>query len=82
MSAADAAARMPAEHRQLIAASGLGTLFEWYDFYLYGALAPVLARQFFAALDAGSALVATLLGFAVGFVVRPLGALVFGRLCG
>jgi MFS family permease len=79
MSAA-AAAGMPAEHRQLIAASGLGTLFEWYDFYLYGALAPVLARQFFAALDAGPALVATLLGFAVGFVVRPLGALVFGRL--
>jgi len=71
---------MPAEHRQLIAASGLGTLFEWYDFYLYGALAPVLARQFFAGLDAESALVAALLGFAVGFVVRPLGALLFGRL--
>jgi hypothetical protein len=71
---------MPAEHRQLIAASGMGTLFEWYDFYLYGALAPVLAQQFFAPLDAASALVATLLGFAVGFVVRPLGALVFGRL--
>ena len=70
---------MPAEHRQLIAACGLGTLFEWYDFYLYGALAPVLARQFFAALDAGAAL-SPLLGFAVGFVVRPLGALVFGRL--
>ena len=72
--------RMPAEHRQLIAACGLGTLFEWYDFYLYGVLAPVLARQFFAALDADSALVATLVGFAIGFVVRPLGALVFGRL--
>jgi MFS family permease len=71
---------MPAEHRQLIAASGLGTLFEWYDFYLYGALAPVLAQQFFAALDAGAALAATFLGFAVGFVVRPLGALLFGRL--
>ena len=71
---------MPAEHRQVIVASGLGTLFEWYDFYLYGALAPVLARQFFAVLDARSALVVTLLGFAVGFVVRPLGALLFGRL--
>jgi len=80
MSASPPPAGMPAEHRQLIAACGLGTLFEWYDFYLYGALAPVLARQFFAALDTGAALVATLLGFAVGFVVRPLGALVFGRL--
>ena len=75
-----AAVKMPAEHRQLIGACGLGTLFEWYDFYLYGALAPVLARQFFAPLDAAAALAATLLGFAVGFVVRPLGALVFGRL--
>jgi MFS family permease len=80
MSAAPAAAGTPAEHRQLIAACGLGTLFEWYDFYLYGVLAPVLARQFFAALDADAALVATLVGFAIGFVVRPLGALVFGRL--
>jgi sugar transport protein len=80
LAAASTAVKMPAEHRQLIAASGLGTLFEWYDFYLYGALAPVLAQQFFAPLDAGSALVAALLGFAVGFVVRPLGALIFGRL--
>jgi MFS family permease len=80
MSAAAAAEKMPAEHRQLIAACGLGTLFEWYDFYLYGVLAPVLARQFFAALDADAALVATLVGFAIGFAVRPLGALVFGRL--
>jgi MFS family permease len=71
---------MPAEHRQLISACGLGTLFEWYDFYLYGALAPVLARHFFAPLDPAAALAATLLGFAVGFIVRPLGALVFGRL--
>ena len=76
----DDSAPMPAEHRQVIVASGVGALFEWYDFYLYGALAPVLARQFFAALDSRSALVFTLLGFAAGFVVRPLGALLFGRL--
>ena len=80
MSSRDAAAPMPAEHRKVIFASSLGALFEWYDFYLYGALAAILGRQFFAALDARSALVFALLGFAAGFVVRPLGALWFGRL--
>lgn len=80
MTNSDTAASMPAGHRQVIAASGLGALFEWYDFYLYGALAPVLALQFFAALDARSGLLVALLGFAAGFVVRPLGALLFGRL--
>jgi len=74
------AAAMPAEHRKVIVASGLGALFEWYDFYLYGALAAILARQFFATLDPRAALVFALLGFAAGFVVRPLGALLFGRL--
>ena len=74
------AAAMPAEHRKVIIASGLGALFEWYDFYLYGALATILARQFFATLDPRAALVFALLGFAAGFVVRPLGALLFGRL--
>ncbi len=75
-----AAAPMPAEHRKVIVASSLGALFEWYDFYLYGALAEILARQFLAALDARAAVVFALLGFAAGFVVRPLGALLFGRL--
>ena len=74
------AATMPAEHRKVIVASGLGALFEWYDFYLYGALAAILARQFFATLDPQLALVFALLGFAAGFVVRPVGALLFGRL--
>jgi Sugar (and other) transporter len=71
---------MPAEHRKVIAASSLGALFEWYDFYLYGALASVLAVHFFAAQGEAAALVLTLLAFAAGFVVRPLGALLFGRL--
>ena len=71
---------MPAEHRKVIVASSLGALFEWYDFYLYGALASVLALHFFAAQGEAAALVLTLLAFAAGFVVRPLGALLFGRL--
>jgi MFS family permease len=71
---------MPAEHRKVIVASSLGALFEWYDFYLYGALASVLAVHFFAAQGEAAALVLTLLAFAAGFVVRPLGALLFGRL--
>jgi len=73
-------APVPAEHRKVIFASSLGALFEWYDFYLYGALAPLLAATFFA--DAGPALglVAALLSLAAGFLVRPIGALYFGRL--
>ncbi len=71
---------MPAEHRRVIVASSLGAMFEWYDFYLYGVLAPVFAQQFFAGPGERTALVATLLAFAAGFVVRPVGALVFGRL--
>ena len=70
---------MPAEHRKLLASS-LGAMFEWYDFYLYGVLAPVFALHFFAAAGERSALVATLLAFAAGFLVRPVGALLFGRL--
>src|SRR5262245_19322519 len=71
---------MPVEHRRVIVASGLGAMFEWYDFYLYGVLAPLLAGRFFAGAGDGTAQVATLLAFAAGFVVRPLGALLFGRL--
>jgi MFS family permease len=74
------ASPMPADHRRVIVASSLGAMFEWYDFYLYGVLAPVFAQHFFAAAGEGVALVATLLAFAAGFVVRPVGALVFGRL--
>lgn len=75
-----APAPMTAEERKVIFASSLGTVFEWYDFYLYGALASIIAKQFFAGLDAGSAFVFALLAFAAGFIVRPFGALAFGRL--
>ncbi len=71
---------MTAEEKKVIFASSLGTVFEWYDFYLYGSLAAIIAKQFFAGLDAGSAFIFALLAFAAGFIVRPFGALVFGRL--
>jgi MFS family permease len=71
---------MTGEQKKVIFASSLGTVFEWYDFYLYGSLAPIIAKQFFSALDAGSAFIFALLAFAAGFIVRPFGALVFGRL--
>ncbi len=71
---------MSADHKKVIFASSLGTVFEWYDFYLYGSLAVIIARQFFSGLNDNAAFVFTLLAFAVGFLVRPLGALVFGRL--
>ena len=71
---------MSAEERKVIFASSLGTVFEWYDFYLYGSLAAIIAKQFFSGLDEGSAFIFALLAFAAGFIVRPFGALVFGRL--
>ena len=80
MSTAIKAAPMSAEERKVIFASSLGTVFEWYDFFLYGSLAAIIAKQFFSGLDAGSAFIFALLAFAAGFIVRPFGALVFGRL--
>ena len=71
---------MTPEERKVIFASSLGTVFEWYDFYLYGSLAAIIAKQFFSGLDAGSAFIFALLAFAAGFIVRPFGAIVFGRL--
>jgi MFS family permease len=71
---------MTAEEKKVIFASSLGTVFEWYDFYLYGSLAALIAKHFFSGLDAGSAFIFALLAFAAGFIVRPFGALVFGRL--
>jgi MFS family permease len=71
---------MTREERKVIFASSLGTVFEWYDFYLYGSLAGIIAKQFFSALDPTAAFIASLLAFAAGFLVRPFGALVFGRL--
>ncbi|MEY4285546.1 MAG: hypothetical protein RL111_2221 [Pseudomonadota bacterium] len=81
MSATHAEPRpMTGEEKKVIFASSLGTVFEWYDFYLYGSLAAIIAKQFFSGLDAGSAFIFALLAFAAGFIVRPFGALVFGRL--
>ena len=77
---AEGARPMTREEKKVIFASSLGTVFEWYDFYLYGALATIIAKQFFAALDPTAAFIAALLAFASGFLVRPFGALVFGRL--
>ncbi|MBN9206631.1 MFS transporter [Methylibium petroleiphilum] len=77
---AAAARPMTAEEKKVIFASSLGTVFEWYDFYLYGSLAAIIAKQFFAGLDAGSAFIFALLAFAAGFIVRPFGAIFFGRL--
>ena len=71
---------MTAEERKVIFASSLGTVFEWYDFYLYGSLAAIIAKQFFAGTDPNPAFIFALLAFAAGFIVRPFGALVFGRL--
>ena len=80
MATSQAARPMTAEEKKVIFASSLGTVFEWYDFYLYGSLAAIIAKQFFSGLDAGSAFIFALLAFAAGFIVRPFGAIVFGRL--
>jgi MFS family permease len=74
------AAGMTAEEKKVIFASSLGTVFEWYDFYLYGTLAVIIGKQFFSNLDPSSQVIFSLLAFAAGFIVRPFGALVFGRL--
>jgi len=71
---------MTSEERLVIFASSLGTVFEWYDFYIYGTLAVFLAKFFFSNVPANVAFIFTLLAFAAGFAVRPFGALIFGRL--
>jgi MFS family permease len=71
---------MTGEQRMVIFASSLGTVFEWYDFYIYGTLAAVLAGKFFSGVAPTAAFIFTLLAFAAGFAVRPFGALFFGRL--
>lgn len=73
-------APMTREEKKVIFASSLGTVFEWYDFYLYGSLAAVIAKQFFSGVNETAAMIFALLAFAAGFFVRPFGALVFGRL--
>ncbi|MET3817571.1 MFS family permease [Burkholderia ambifaria] len=71
---------MTAEEKKVIFASSLGTVFEWYDFYLAGSLAAYISKSFFSGVNPTAAFIFTLLGFAAGFAVRPFGAIVFGRL--
>ncbi|HRK19466.1 MAG TPA: MFS transporter [Hyphomicrobiaceae bacterium] len=71
---------MTGEEKRVILASSLGTIFEWYDFYLYGSLAAMIGAKFFSAFDPNTRSIFALLAFAAGFLVRPFGALVFGRL--
>ena len=71
---------MSREEKRVILASSLGTVFEWYDFYLYGSLAAIIGAQFFSQYPEATRNVFALLAFAAGFLVRPFGALVFGRL--
>src|SRR6476660_1675868 len=68
------------EEKRVIFASSLGTIFEWYDFYLYATLAPFFAALFFPPGTATAALLASFVTYAAGFLVRPFGALVFGRI--
>jgi MFS family permease len=77
---ASAARPMTREERKVILASSLGTVFEWYDFYLYGSLATIIGAQFFSAFDVTTRNVFALLAFAAGFLVRPFGAIFFGRI--
>jgi len=79
--AADDRARpMTKEEKRVILASSAGTIFEWYDFYLYGSLAAIIGAQFFSSFPEATRNVFALLAFAAGFLVRPFGALFFGRL--
>jgi MFS family permease len=71
---------MTKDERFVILASSLGTVFEWYDFYLYGSLAAIIGAQFFSAYPPGTRDIFALLAFAAGFLVRPFGAIVFGRI--
>ncbi len=76
----EAARPMTGAEKKVILASSLGTVFEWYDFYLYGSLATIIGAQFFSAFPKATADIFALLAFAAGFLVRPFGALVFGRI--
>ncbi|MGO4330351.1 MFS transporter [Cupriavidus sp. 2TAF22] len=70
----------PAPMARAIWSASIGTAFEWYEFALYGSLASVLAQKFFSGVDANTAFIFALLTFAIGFMMRPLGALIFGRI--
>ena len=80
MASVTTAGALTSGHVRVIGASSLGTVFEWYDFYLYGALTAIIGAKFFAGFNETTAIIFTWLAFAAGFAVRPFGALVFGRL--
>nr|WP_250527429.1 MFS transporter [Caballeronia sp. GAWG2-1] len=71
---------MTSEERKVIIGSALGTLFEWYDFLIYGSVAGVIAKNFFSSVGPTYGYIFALLGFGAGFIIRPIGAIVFGRL--
>ena len=71
---------MTRDEKRVIFAASLGTVFEWYDFYLYGSLAGIISKQFFSGVNETTGFIFALLAFAAGFAVRPFGAIVFGRL--
>src|SRR5689334_23922183 len=71
---------MTRDQATVVFASSLGTVFEWYDFYLYGSLAAVISKQFFSGVNPTAAFIFALLAFAAGFAVRPFGAIFFGRI--
>jgi MFS family permease len=71
--------KLDRSHRRVIFASSLGTVFEWYDFYLYGSLSAIISKQFFSGVNETTGFIFALLAFAAGFFVRPFGALLFGR---
>ena len=71
---------MTGEEKKVILASSAGTIFEWYDFYLYGSLAAIITVQFFSGVNETTGYIFALMAFAAGFAVRPFGAIVFGRL--
>jgi len=71
---------MTREEKRVIFAASLGTVFEWYDFYLYGSLAGIISKQFFSGVNETTGFIFALMAFAAGFAVRPFGAIVFGRL--
>ena len=80
INAVDRSRPMTGEEKKVILASSLGTVFEWYDFYLYGSLAAIIGAQFFTSFPEATRNIFALLAFAAGFIVRPFGALVFGSL--
>src|SRR6266568_7290255 len=71
---------MNSQEKRVVFASSIGTVFEWYDFYLYGSLASIIAKNFFSNVNPAAAYIFALLAFAAGFAVRPFGAVVFGRI--